>query len=129
MEDLDFVIRPSVACACCLLSGCMPQFACMRSKVQLQGGRESCLLELQCAPSHPCQRIHVAAVIQTSSSLVRNGSNFYCTLAGRSLEAAVEAYKAQGGQASIYVNDDGLQLLPPEARMHRIRFYRQVAAV
>jgi hypothetical protein len=37
----------------------------------------------------------------------------------------VDAYCAQGGAASIFVNDDGLQLLGPEAQLARIRFYRQ----
>ena len=43
----------------------------------------------------------------------------YCEC--RSIEAAVEAYREAGGTASIFVNDDGLQLLGDEARMHRIQ--------
>ncbi len=39
----------------------------------------------------------------------------------RSIEAAVEAYREAGGCASIFVNDDGLQLLAEEARMRRIQ--------
>ncbi|KAK9919061.1 hypothetical protein WJX75_009087 [Coccomyxa subellipsoidea] len=42
-----------------------------------------------------------------------------------SIEAAVEAYREAGGSASIFVNDDGLQLLGEAARMRRIQFYRQ----
>lgn len=33
----------------------------------------------------------------------------------------MEAYRAAGGCASIFVNDDGLQLLGEEARLCRIR--------
>lgn len=33
-----------------------------------------------------------------------------------SLEAAIAAYRAEGGSASIFVNDDGLQLLNDEDR-------------
>jgi hypothetical protein len=36
-----------------------------------------------------------------------------------SLQAAVAAYRAQGGAASIFVNDDGLQLLGPADRWWR----------
>lgn len=39
----------------------------------------------------------------------------------RSIEAAVEAYRSAGGCASIFVNDDGLQLLGEAARMRRIQ--------
>lgn len=35
-----------------------------------------------------------------------------------SLEAAIAAYRAEGGSASIFVNDDGLQLLNDEDRCH-----------
>ena len=47
------------------------------------------------------------------------------TPACRSLEAAVAAYEKAGGSASIFINDDGLQLMSPEAQLARIRFYRQ----
>lgn len=43
----------------------------------------------------------------------------------RSLEAAVAVYREAGGSASIFINDDGLQLMGPEAQLARIRFYRQ----
>ncbi len=44
---------------------------------------------------------------------------------GRSLEAAVATYEEAGGSANIFINDDGLQLMDPEAQLRRIRFYRQ----
>ena len=34
----------------------------------------------------------------------------------------MEAYREAGGSASIFVNDDGLQLLGEEARMPRIQY-------
>jgi len=37
----------------------------------------------------------------------------------------VAAYEKAGGSASIFINDDGLQLMDPEAQLRRIRFYRQ----
>ena len=43
----------------------------------------------------------------------------------RSLEAAVAAYEKAGGSANIFINDDGLQLINPEAQLRRVRFYRQ----
>lgn len=38
-----------------------------------------------------------------------------------SLEAAIAAYRAEGGSASIFVNDDGLQLLNDEDRCNHHR--------
>ena len=35
------------------------------------------------------------------------------------------AYEKAGGSANIFINDDGLQLMDPEAQLARIRFYRQ----
>ena len=35
------------------------------------------------------------------------------------------AYGKAGGSANIFINDDGLQLMSPEAQLARIRFYRQ----
>jgi hypothetical protein len=37
----------------------------------------------------------------------------------------VAAYGKAGGSASIFINDDGLQLMSPAAQLARIRFYRQ----
>lgn len=34
----------------------------------------------------------------------------------------MEAYREAGGSASIFVNDDGLQLLGEAARMRRIQY-------
>jgi hypothetical protein len=40
-----------------------------------------------------------------------------------SLKAAMRNYARQGGTSSIFVNDDGLRLLPPGDRDERISFY------
>ncbi len=39
-----------------------------------------------------------------------------------SLLAAVKRYEAQGGTASIYVNDDGMQLVKPELAEYDIHY-------
>ena len=41
----------------------------------------------------------------------------------RSLKAAISTYEMQGGTANIFVNDDGMQLLPEEAAQVRRDFY------
>lgn len=41
----------------------------------------------------------------------------------RSLKEAMTKYELQGGAVNLFVNDDGLQLLPPEERQARIDFY------
>jgi hypothetical protein len=41
----------------------------------------------------------------------------------KSIKQAISTYELQGGTANIFVNDDGLQLLSPEARQARINFY------
>ncbi|KAI1328658.1 glycosyl transferase family group 2-domain-containing protein [Xylariaceae sp. FL0255] len=41
----------------------------------------------------------------------------------RSLKQAISTYELQGGSANVFVNDDGLQLLPEAERRARIDFY------
>ena len=41
----------------------------------------------------------------------------------RSLKAAISTYEMQGGTANIFVNDDGLQIIPPEEAQIRRDFY------
>lgn len=40
-----------------------------------------------------------------------------------SLKAAISHYELNGGTASIFINDDGLQIVPEEERQARIDFY------
>lgn len=40
-----------------------------------------------------------------------------------SLKKAMQTYARQGGTSSIFVNDDGLRLLPPEEAAARIKYY------
>lgn len=41
----------------------------------------------------------------------------------KSIRQAMSTYELQGGSANMFVNDDGLQLLPEEERRARIEFY------
>jgi len=41
----------------------------------------------------------------------------------RSIKAAISTYEMQGGSANIFVNDDGMQLIDPEAARARADFY------
>ncbi|CAJ2504576.1 Uu.00g119700.m01.CDS01 [Anthostomella pinea] len=41
----------------------------------------------------------------------------------KSIKQAISTYELQGGSANMFVNDDGLQLLPEEERKARIEFY------
>jgi hypothetical protein len=41
-----------------------------------------------------------------------------------SLKVAISTYNSQGGTASIFINDDGLQLLDPELTELRLQYYR-----
>lgn len=40
-----------------------------------------------------------------------------------SLEAAIRHYESHGGTANIFINDDGMQLIPPEEAAKRRAFY------
>src|SRR6185437_2008385 len=42
-----------------------------------------------------------------------------------SLKAAISTYELQGGTANIFVNDDGMQLLPQEEAQARRDFYEE----
>lgn len=41
----------------------------------------------------------------------------------QSIKKAMKTYSRQGGTSTIYINDDGLQLLPPAERSARISYY------
>ncbi|KAJ6788861.1 hypothetical protein PWT90_10371 [Aphanocladium album] len=41
----------------------------------------------------------------------------------KSIKQAMSTYELQGGSANMFINDDGLQLLPEEDRQARIEFY------
>ncbi|KAI1109503.1 glycosyl transferase family group 2-domain-containing protein [Nemania sp. NC0429] len=41
----------------------------------------------------------------------------------RSLKQAISTYELQGGSANVFINDDGLQLIPEDERRARIEFY------
>ena len=41
----------------------------------------------------------------------------------KSIKQAISTYELQGGSANMFVNDDGLQLLPEDERQARIDFY------
>jgi hypothetical protein len=41
----------------------------------------------------------------------------------KSIKQAISTYELQGGTANIFLNDDGLQLLPEQERQERIDFY------
>ena len=43
----------------------------------------------------------------------------------KSLEAAIATYEMQGGTANIFVNDDGMQLIPQEEAQIRREYYEQ----
>ena len=40
-----------------------------------------------------------------------------------SLKRAMQTYARQGGSSSIFINDDGLQILPPDKRAERLEYY------
>jgi len=42
----------------------------------------------------------------------------------QSLKVAISTYQSQGGTASIFINDDGMQLLDPEMTELRLQYYR-----
>ncbi|KAI4603917.1 hypothetical protein KJ359_000038 [Pestalotiopsis sp. 9143b] len=41
----------------------------------------------------------------------------------KSIKQAISTYELQGGSANIFMNDDGMQLIPDEERQARIEFY------
>ncbi|KAI9887885.1 MAG: hypothetical protein M1823_000273 [Watsoniomyces obsoletus] len=41
----------------------------------------------------------------------------------RSVKQAISTYELQGGSANMFINDDGIQLLPEDQRNERIEFY------
>jgi hypothetical protein len=41
----------------------------------------------------------------------------------KSIKKAISTYELQGGSANIFINDDGLQIIPEDERQARIQFY------
>jgi hypothetical protein len=41
----------------------------------------------------------------------------------KSIKQAISTYELQGGSANVFVNDDGLQIIPEEERQERIEFF------
>jgi hypothetical protein len=41
----------------------------------------------------------------------------------KSVKQAISTYELQGGSANMFINDDGLQIIPEEERRQRIEFY------
>lgn len=41
----------------------------------------------------------------------------------KSIKQAISTYELQGGSANMFINDDGLQIIPEEERRQRIEFY------
>ena len=41
----------------------------------------------------------------------------------RSLKQAISTYELQGGSANIWINDDGMRMLPPHVQQERMDFY------
>ncbi|KAK5031090.1 hypothetical protein LTS07_004825 [Exophiala sideris] len=41
----------------------------------------------------------------------------------KSIKAAISTYEMQGGTANIFINDDGMQLIPPEQAQERREYY------
>jgi hypothetical protein len=62
----------------------------------------------------PCYPIRVRELITDNNS---------STPSVVSIKKAMQTYARQGGTSSIFVHDDGLQLIPESDREERIRFY------
>ena len=60
----------------------------------------------------------------SSSNILRSYSIcFHRAPSIRSLKKAMQTYARQGGTSTIFINDDGLRLLPPSERDERLAFY------
>lgn len=43
----------------------------------------------------------------------------------KSIKAAISTYEMQGGTANIFINDDGMQIVPPEEAQERREYYEE----
>lgn len=53
----------------------------------------------------------------------KEGLNAVIVPTVKSIKTAISTYEMQGGTANIFINDDGLQIIPEEERQARIDFY------
>ncbi|KAI1500033.1 putative glycosyltransferase family 2 protein [Biscogniauxia marginata] len=75
--------------------------------------------------ARPPPRLQTATLphITVQCPVYKEGLNAVIVPTVRSLKQAISTYELQGGSANMFVNDDGLQLLPEEERRARIDFY------
>lgn len=55
----------------------------------------------------------------------KEGLDDVLKLTFQSVQKAIHTYELQGGLANVFVNDDGLQLIPREEALERIEFYEE----
>jgi hypothetical protein len=53
----------------------------------------------------------------------KEGLNSVIAPTVKSIKQAISTYELQGGSANMFINDDGLQIIPEEERRQRIEFY------
>ncbi len=75
--------------------------------------------------AHRPSRLHTSILphVTVQCPVYREGLAAVIEPTVKSIKQAISTYELQGGSANIFINDDGLQLMPEEDRHARIDFY------
>lgn len=101
---------------CQVIVGCLAQ--CIGPVIQMQ--QNSRFYSAKCSP-----RLHSRALphVTIQCPVYKEGLASVIAPTVKSIKKAISTYELQGGSANMFVNDDGLQILPEEERQARIDFY------
>lgn len=75
--------------------------------------------------AHPPPRLQTATLphITVQCPVYKEGLASVIAPTVKSIKQAISTYELQGGSANMFINDDGLQIIPGEERRQRIEFY------
>jgi len=71
----------------------------------------------------PRLRTPILPHITIQCPVYKEGLNSVIAPTVKSIKQAISTYELQGGSANMFINDDGLQIIPEEERRQRIEFY------
>ena len=75
------------------------------------------------AKCSPCLTNRTLPHITVQCPVYKEGLSSVIAPTVKSIKKAISTYELQGGSANMFVNDDGLQIVPDEERQARIEFY------
>ena len=92
---------------------------------QLLGPVKQLTINSKFYSARPPPRLQSAVLphVTIQCPVYKEGLNSVIIPTVKSIKQAISTYELQGGSANMFINDDGLQIIPEEERRARIEFY------